>query len=173
MKIRSGFVSNSSSSSYICDVCGEEAIGYDIDLAEYEMYQCENGHTFCESHIKNEPTYKQLIFSLLNSKKEYYIKYKYEDELKDIEKILGSNDELSDQDIEDIEQEYDLDYYIRYEHPSEYCPICTFDILSKDDLYKYVDKKYTLDKIRNEIKDEFENYDDFKKNINEPKIKKI
>ena len=32
MKIRAGFVSNSSSSSFICDVCGDEVSGVDISL---------------------------------------------------------------------------------------------------------------------------------------------
>lgn len=38
MKIRRGFVSNSSSSSFICDVCGRDKTGY----------ECENGHYFCQ-----------------------------------------------------------------------------------------------------------------------------
>ena len=50
MKIRTGFVSNSSSSSFVCDVCGEECSGMDMCLSDAQMYQCENGHTFCESH---------------------------------------------------------------------------------------------------------------------------
>jgi len=37
MKIRQGFVSNSSSSSFTCDVCGEEVSGYDVCLSEAEM----------------------------------------------------------------------------------------------------------------------------------------
>lgn len=47
MKIRKGFISNSSSTSFICDVCGEEVSGMDMGLEEAEMYECENGHTFC------------------------------------------------------------------------------------------------------------------------------
>ena len=50
MKIRRGFVSNSSSSSYICDISGEEVSGWDMSLDEAEMYQCEMGHTFCEEY---------------------------------------------------------------------------------------------------------------------------
>lgn len=50
MKIRVGFVSNSSSSSYICDVCNEEVSGWDMGLSEAEMYQCVGGHTFCQEH---------------------------------------------------------------------------------------------------------------------------
>ncbi|MCK9369184.1 hypothetical protein M0R04_04535 [Candidatus Dojkabacteria bacterium] len=51
MKIRKGFVSNSSSSSFICDVCGFVESGYDMSLYDAEMYQCENGHTFCNKHM--------------------------------------------------------------------------------------------------------------------------
>lgn len=49
MKIRKGFISNSSSTSFICDVCGENVSGMDMGLEEAEMYECENGHTFCRS----------------------------------------------------------------------------------------------------------------------------
>ena len=55
MKIRKGFVSNSSSSSFVCDVCGEEVSGMDMCLSEAEMSQCVNGHTFCNDHKKEEP----------------------------------------------------------------------------------------------------------------------
>jgi hypothetical protein len=42
MKIRQGFVSNSSSSSFTCCVCGEEESGWDL---EYDT--CERGHDLC------------------------------------------------------------------------------------------------------------------------------
>jgi len=51
MKIRTGFVSNSSSSSFICDVCGHEISGWDMCLSEAEMVECINGHTFCDEHV--------------------------------------------------------------------------------------------------------------------------
>lgn len=62
MKIRNGFVSNSSSSSFICDITGEEVSGYDMGLEEAEMYQCENAHTFLEEFIvgSNEEIEKEL-----------------------------------------------------------------------------------------------------------------
>lgn len=49
MKIRTNFVSNSSSSSFICDVCGEKVEGFDLSLCNAEMYRCIYGHTFCVS----------------------------------------------------------------------------------------------------------------------------
>jgi zona occludens toxin (predicted ATPase) len=51
MKVRTGFVSNSSSSSFVCEVCGEEASGWDMCLSDADMVSCENDHTFCKSHI--------------------------------------------------------------------------------------------------------------------------
>ena len=46
MKKRKGFVSNSSSSSFVCDLTGEVVEGYDCSLSESEMVSCVNGHTF-------------------------------------------------------------------------------------------------------------------------------
>ena len=51
MKIRHGFVSNSSSSSFVCEVCGAECSGMDMCLSDAEMYRCENDHTFCDNHM--------------------------------------------------------------------------------------------------------------------------
>ena len=50
MKTRKGFVSNSSSSSFICDICGKTASGFDISPCDFDMALCENGHIFCYDH---------------------------------------------------------------------------------------------------------------------------
>ena len=50
MKIRRGFVSNSSSTSFTCVVCGEEQSGMDISLSDVRMTQCSKGHVFCDEH---------------------------------------------------------------------------------------------------------------------------
>lgn len=49
MKTRLCFVSNSSSSSFICDITGAVESGMDISLTDLEMVECVNGHTFCYS----------------------------------------------------------------------------------------------------------------------------
>lgn len=51
MKIRNGFVSNSSSSSFTCDLCGCTEAGWDLCLSDAEMIECNEGHVFCEQHI--------------------------------------------------------------------------------------------------------------------------
>lgn len=53
MKIRTGFVSNSSSSSFVCDVCREEFSGWDLSLSKVDHAQCINGHTICQDSIIN------------------------------------------------------------------------------------------------------------------------
>jgi len=50
MKTRQYFVSNSSSSSFICNVCGEDYIGMDAGLNDSGMFECVSGHTICDSH---------------------------------------------------------------------------------------------------------------------------
>lgn len=49
MKIRLGFVPNSSSSSFVCDVCGRAESGFDASVTDFDMVSCINDHTFCES----------------------------------------------------------------------------------------------------------------------------
>jgi len=56
MKIRKGFVSNSSSSSFVCDVCGEQASGWDMSYSEAEMVCCKRGHDFCDKHLLGKNT---------------------------------------------------------------------------------------------------------------------
>lgn len=50
MKVKTGFVSNSSSSSFTCLVCGREDGGFDMTLTDADMSNCIYGHIFCSHH---------------------------------------------------------------------------------------------------------------------------
>lgn len=50
MKIRYGFVSNSSSSSYVCEICNTAVEVYETPLYELGFCQCDYGHVFCLDH---------------------------------------------------------------------------------------------------------------------------
>ena len=51
MKIRTGFVSNSSSSSFVCEISGEVFSGYGAGLDDFELVKCQNGHVFSEEYV--------------------------------------------------------------------------------------------------------------------------
>ena len=70
MKTRSGFVSNSSSTSFTCDVCGTTESGWDASASDCGMCECEVGHVFCEGHQKDgipKPTTEEMRQKLLDN----------------------------------------------------------------------------------------------------------
>ena len=50
MKIRNGFVSNSSSSSFVCSICGKVESGYNLCLSDMDWVECDSNdyHTLCD-----------------------------------------------------------------------------------------------------------------------------
>jgi len=54
MKVRKGFVSNSSSSSFVCDVCGEIESGWDLSFSDCDMLECERGHIYHRGCLSKE-----------------------------------------------------------------------------------------------------------------------
>lgn len=49
MKIRNGFVSNSSTSSFTCEVCGRTETEWDsVSLSDLGFVRCVNEHMFCD-----------------------------------------------------------------------------------------------------------------------------
>lgn len=51
MKIRNGFVSNSSSSSFICEICNHTESGWDASPNDLGFSTCINGHILCDEHF--------------------------------------------------------------------------------------------------------------------------
>lgn len=55
MKKRLGFISNSSSSSFVCD-CGSVIDTSDMSMEDVGIERCENGHYFCNNcHSHSDP----------------------------------------------------------------------------------------------------------------------
>ena len=110
MKIRNGFVSNSSTSSFICDICGGVEAGMDLSLSDAEMCQCKNSHCFhdvCLKNVtKNLPEEKYdfnesfcpicQLKSLTDKDAHDYIKY-----------VLGRSDKSTLKDIKDNFRTYE------------------------------------------------------------------
>ncbi len=129
MKIRNGFVSNSSSSSFICDVCNEEFSGMDLSLTDCDCSECVGGHTFCNDHAERD-------LSPESFNKEDFIKYFLDEKDEDYEMVKNFNDDEFEEWFEEGEWEWELPYQI----PSEFCPICSMKEFTNEMLVDYIAK---------------------------------
>jgi hypothetical protein len=132
MKIRRGFVSNSSSSSFTCDVCGNTESGMDASLSDFDMSQCEHNHTFCNDH--QSKTSEDISVDVKRKSLIDYIKQKtYLGETKINEEV----NRLTDMTDEDIVKEFE-ENQDSYEVHSCLCPICTMEEISDNDALAYL-----------------------------------
>jgi hypothetical protein len=158
MKIRNGFVSNSSSSSFICDVCGDVESGMDMSASDFDMVECVNGHCFCNDHAKGLPeTTPQMIRDNITSQ----IKNNKYSTAEDKKINLQELAEIADEDLEDFLS----DNYSDNGVPACQCPICSMISLSDADGYAYLKKKYSLTngQVLEYIRNDFKTYDEFEK----------
>lgn len=148
MKVRKDFVTNSSSSSFICDVCGYETSGWDMGLYDAEMVECENGHIFCDNEVI-EPTREKLL-EIMDSivKESKYHEKEWED----------------DDEVESLFALYLSEYEGRYNLDECMCPICQMEVLTDNDFISYTSKKYKINstELLKEIKEQFGTYKEFK-----------
>lgn len=149
MKIRKGFVSNSSSSSFTCEVCGENCSGWDMGLEDVEMHECGNGHLICDTHMLGEID--------AQAQKEFMLSYGVDDSEREQLKTMD------DDEIEEMFEGGDYCYYIREEMPTSFCPICSFKDIDPAEAVKYLIKKngLTMETLKAQIQEEFKDYDAF------------
>ena len=127
MKIRYGFVSNSSSSSFVCSICKDTATDYDGEC-EIEHEMCENGHDMCSKHLKiKRPSLKEMREALI---KDVQVNYPKEDWAKETDLIEGFE-------ADEVEDSY-ADMMYDNGIPASQCPLCSFKILTDDDLLDYL-----------------------------------
>jgi AraC-like DNA-binding protein len=147
MKFRKDFVTNSSSSSFVCEICGRTESGWDMGVREAEMYECVNGHTFCmEEALPLGEDFFKYIDELFKANEEYLdekemkrLKHEYEG------CKLDADEDLIDFATNSLEM---------YEVPECMCPICQFIEYSQKDMAGYLLKKYGIprEKVFEEVK---------------------
>lgn len=175
MKIRLGFVSNSSSSSYICEVCDDITAGENIDFSDYEIHQCVVGHVCCDNHGTEPKFDRELLLKLLNDTKIMrqgagWLKEsdpaRYAEGIasvqKDLDEVFTVSDDEFDNLAETIVEAYE--YSNRYELPKAFCLICNMERIGSDDMFAYLLKKSGMCKtvVEDTIKKEFADYEAFK-----------
>ena len=152
MKLRTGFVSNSSSSSFVCDITGATESGYDASARDCGFAQCSNGHTFVEG----------LLLPITDFTMEKYVKLFVEEnnsskwrdilDVDDVTKLLveknGGPVEDYETFVELINAHYDEEYD-DYEVSPFRCPICMMHEVSTEMLMAYLMK--TAGKDRKEL----------------------
>jgi len=172
MKKRIGFVSNSSSSSFICDISGEVVSGRDISLEEAEMYECENGHTFLREYTACEiDDLPMEIKRNLIAGNEVFADYNIADRDEreaDLNKRKNIfTEKFTDEEINSAieDEDYDDDVKNGYNIPAEMCPLCSFSIIADREATLYFFKKYNMTQeiLAAEIKGKFKDYNEFLK----------
>lgn len=148
MKFRKDFVTNSSSSSYVCEVCGRTESGFDLCLSDAEMMECVNSHTFCREEALKRPSKKDLIKMILENE---WNKDTWDSTLKD-------RRDYTEEELITMEEDDLFDKFCSeggyYEVPECVCPICQFIEYSEYDLSAYLLKEYGIprDEVFAEVK---------------------
>jgi len=161
MKRRKTFVSNSSSSSYVCEVCGHHDSGMDACPTDLGMVECSNGHVICDGHVLDvkvdiKEQVREELKSTVNKSQESLIKYPNDaDYIRWFEQNTSKLKEFEKWDEDQI-KDY-IEDYIEYEISSLQCPICQLTEISPNTLNQYIIKKFNINKkdIEQEMKDKF------------------
>jgi hypothetical protein len=154
MKIRKGFVSNSSTTSFTCEACGE-IVSYHDSCSDEDIgrtrFSC--GHTTCS--CTEVDLSKKSVQNLWRKDAEKQLR----------EPDCGPEDEALDEilKIKDFWKFVDACRDYEVYNPSALCPVCSFKAFNDDFVYRYIllKHKLKLDDVRKEMKKRFKSFDEF------------
>ena len=154
MKVRTGFVSNSSSSSFVCSVCGQDYSGYDACLEDGNMSECVKGHIYCNDH-----SLKPVNAMDVDDKRRLVVEYSF-NETEKTEALQADDAELEDM--------FDaIRYDVNSSMPSYCCPCCSLSSITAEQVLEYLLHERHTDRkqVEAEIRVKYKTYDDMLKDI--------
>lgn len=166
MKIREGFVSNSSTSSFICDIC--KGLHYVMDgdiFSDCRLTECSHHHIFCVDHIDIE-FFKNKAKLMIAKEEAYKI---FEDKIDSIENWEQMHEMWSS--LTEKKEIYtgvvaDFLFNLKDQLPSHICPICSNMEIAGCDILDYLEANPDFKKeIIQKIKKEYASYDDLRKGL--------
>ena len=180
MKIRIGFVTNSSSVAYICMISGAEESGQDLGLEEAGFCECSRGHVFLESYrLSSDEETVETTVAKLEGKLATYLEENGEDHwsVKSVRERLESIEAASDDAKEDVAYDAarDWELYSNYEIDPSECPICQMDYILEDDIIAFLLKDRedgeTISTISDKIREKYANYKEMIDDLHEYRVK--
>ena len=156
MKIRKGFVTNSSSSSYVCEICHYADSTYDGGPEDVGMCECTNGHIICQEHALTVTTTEKNLSYLATMLDSFKNNDRYAAEYIQVQELIGMSDEARNEWIDENDDKWtdlleNIDVYNSNGRISEVeCPICMCDFISDREMLNYVTKNFnvTLDQLK-------------------------
>jgi len=155
LKIRNGFVSNSSSSSFVCDVCRDAETGYDMSLSDIDWMSCENGHVICKDCLR--PDTLGDIQERQEEKAREEIQEKYSD---------WTEEELEEEGI-DFENDVDEILVNLDGLSADFCPICLLEMITDETLVSYLLKMFEIDRsmMKDRIRATYKNLSELQRKL--------
>ena len=145
MKIRNGFVTNSSSTSYICEITGEqsESVWDSVSAQEMGYAICSNNHMFLEDFVI-EVSNEEILEWLKTFREDMHNWYQAEHFKDTINKFINT-DTVDEENREEFIEwcRTNIGEYYDCLLPIE-CPICQMEEFSICDLQTYLDKKANI-----------------------------
>jgi hypothetical protein len=153
MKIRNGFVSNSSASSFLCQISLEHLAGSDSDYEEGTC-RCRDCHSqFLSEYLRKVDIKTLSKEEVSKALKSLYVTINPEDSEEDLKEMLQDKVELWQ----------GCSYTIHV--TSVFCPICNMEQFKVVDLLAFALKQLgkTEEELTKDIAANYKNYADFKK----------
>lgn len=169
MKFRKDFVTNSSSSSFICEISGNVEAGYDLSYNDVGFSSCvRRGHDFDDAYLRQD---RDIDFKECRDAIIEHINTCATDEECSQEQARNALSQINAmtagtyKDILNLlekthipEPEYDCTNVPKYK-----CPICSFTVIARNDIKKYIEKMTgkNYDAYEKEILARFSSYEEF------------